>query len=369
MSVHGPAVGVAERARRAGRLPRLSGLQVALLVLGLVGLAEGLAFMGLHLAADHASEPLAITVMQMLVGWAFLGVGLFAWMRRPDNRVGAIMTGVGLTWFLHGLVESDVAAFATAGLLLQKISVPLAFSLLAFPTGRLGRRRERQVVAGAWVFAVPLTFLATVLGGNLEADGSVDNLLAVTGDDRVNDAASALLAACGVALAVWMVVVIALRWRDSTIPERRELLPIVSTGGASAALFGVMVLTQATDAPRWLVNAVSVLALLALAGLPFGFLLGLARARVLAGRAVSRLVEGLGAQAGPDGLRALLADALRDPSVEVAYWVPEAGGYVDVEGRVVDLPARGSGRSWTAVERDGAPVAAIVHDPALDRLG
>jgi signal transduction histidine kinase len=32
----------------------------------------------------------------------------------------------------------------------------------------------------------------------------------------------------------------------------------------------------------------------------------------------------------------------------------------------VALPEPGSGRAWTAVERDGAPVAAIVHDAALD---
>jgi signal transduction histidine kinase len=30
------------------------------------------------------------------------------------------------------------------------------------------------------------------------------------------------------------------------------------------------------------------------------------------------------------------------------------------------MPAPGSGRTWTAVERDGRPVAAIIHDAALD---
>jgi signal transduction histidine kinase len=39
---------------------------------------------------------------------------------------------------------------------------------------------------------------------------------------------------------------------------------------------------------------------------------------------------------------------------------------VDERGRVLALPEPGSGRTWTAVERDGRRVAAIVHDAELD---
>jgi signal transduction histidine kinase len=39
---------------------------------------------------------------------------------------------------------------------------------------------------------------------------------------------------------------------------------------------------------------------------------------------------------------------------------------VDEVGRPVELPTPGSGRAWTAVERDGRRVAAIIHDAALD---
>jgi glucose-6-phosphate-specific signal transduction histidine kinase len=38
---------------------------------------------------------------------------------------------------------------------------------------------------------------------------------------------------------------------------------------------------------------------------------------------------------------------------------------VDAEGRVLALPAVGSGRSVTIVEREGQPVAVLVHDPAV----
>ncbi len=65
-------------------------------------------------------------------------------------------------------------------------------------------------------------------------------------------------------------------------------------------------------------------------------------------------------------VRELLAESLGDHSVAIAYWLPEREIFVDETGRRVDLPRRASGRTWTTVERDGRPVAAIVHDAALD---
>jgi signal transduction histidine kinase len=65
-------------------------------------------------------------------------------------------------------------------------------------------------------------------------------------------------------------------------------------------------------------------------------------------------------------VRELLAESLGDHSVAIAYWLPDREIFVDEIGRPVDLPHRASGRTWTTVERDGRPVAAIVHDAALD---
>jgi signal transduction histidine kinase len=70
------------------------------------------------------------------------------------------------------------------------------------------------------------------------------------------------------------------------------------------------------------------------------------------------------ATSGP--VRELLAESLGDRSVAIAYWLPDREAFVDEAGHRVELPEPGSGRTWTAVERDGRPVAAIVHDAALD---
>jgi signal transduction histidine kinase len=66
----------------------------------------------------------------------------------------------------------------------------------------------------------------------------------------------------------------------------------------------------------------------------------------------------------PVELRDALAQALRDPSLELAYWLPQFRSWVDLDGRPLDLPDE-SDRATTLIEQDGARVAALVHDPAL----
>jgi signal transduction histidine kinase len=80
--------------------------------------------------------------------------------------------------------------------------------------------------------------------------------------------------------------------------------------------------------------------------------------------AVADLVVELGeARAGT--LRGELSRALGDPSLEIGYWLPDQAVFVDGEGRALSVPAPGSGRSVTIVERDTQPVAVLVHDPAV----
>jgi signal transduction histidine kinase len=77
-----------------------------------------------------------------------------------------------------------------------------------------------------------------------------------------------------------------------------------------------------------------------------------------------RLLRSRMPEAGP--VRELLAERLGDRSLNIAYWLPEREIFVDDRGRPVKLPEPGSGRTWTAVDHEGARVAAIVHDAELD---
>jgi signal transduction histidine kinase len=60
-----------------------------------------------------------------------------------------------------------------------------------------------------------------------------------------------------------------------------------------------------------------------------------------------------------------LRTALRDPTLEVAYWVPGYETYADLDGRAIELRTSES-RATTLIDRDdGTHVAALVHDTSL----
>ena len=79
---------------------------------------------------------------------------------------------------------------------------------------------------------------------------------------------------------------------------------------------------------------------------------------------VADLMVKLRAQPGPEELRALLARALGDPSLKLAYWLPDRRVYVDAAGSAVELP---DDDRRVSVLRDDSdePLAALVYDPAL----
>jgi signal transduction histidine kinase len=60
-----------------------------------------------------------------------------------------------------------------------------------------------------------------------------------------------------------------------------------------------------------------------------------------------------------------LARTFRDDTLQVGYRIAGADEYVDAAGSPVELPAEGDRRVATAIEREGVPLAVIVHDRAL----
>jgi signal transduction histidine kinase len=102
----------------------------------------------------------------------------------------------------------------------------------------------------------------------------------------------------------------------------------------------------------------------ALAAVPVAVLVVFIQRRLAQG-AVAGLVIELGGRGAAVDLRGALSRALGDPSLALAYWYPAGSRYVDSGGRPVELPEAGTGRGSTVIERDGRPVAAVIHDPAL----
>jgi hypothetical protein len=103
--------------------------------------------------------------------------------------------------------------------------------------------------------------------------------------------------------------------------------------------------------------------------LPIVFVWGLLSARLARG-AVGDLVMELERPLLPGELRALLARTLGDPSLVVLYALEGQGRWVDADGKPGSLPGHDQGhqaRAVTVVERDARPLAALIHDPALDQ--
>jgi len=96
---------------------------------------------------------------------------------------------------------------------------------------------------------------------------------------------------------------------------------------------------------------------------PIGFMTGQIEART--GEATAgRLVSELGQVATPSELEQRLRSALRDPTLTVLHWSDSAGGYLDAAGQHAVLPDA-AGRVATLLERQGRPMAALVHDAAV----
>ena len=99
--------------------------------------------------------------------------------------------------------------------------------------------------------------------------------------------------------------------------------------------------------------------LVAFALVPVAFLAGVLRSR-LARVGVADLLVELG-RGTP--LRDALAHALRDPSLDLVYWLPDRKQLVLPDG--TEFHDDGSGRVRYDVERNGQLVGALVHDPSL----
>ena len=79
---------------------------------------------------------------------------------------------------------------------------------------------------------------------------------------------------------------------------------------------------------------------------------------------VADLVVELG-EGQSDVLREAFARALRDPTVRFGYWDPARSAFVDGSGADVGPPTAGDGRAITTIDRDGRPLAVLVHDAAV----
>ena len=341
----------------------LRGLRPALTAIGALAVLTGLAVVALTVTSGFQTLRGLVIAFALLGSWGFVAAGLFAWARRPDSRIGAIMVLTGFVWFIPWLTSADAPLiFSIAAVLNNLFAATLIHLLLTFPGGEMRTRLDRWVVWFSYAFTTLGTLpLYLLTDSQHDCHGCPHLVFQITDSHAVAVVGLPIVNVVGVATLAVVLAIVGRRWRAATPPQRRILGPVYLTGGLVLAMLSLSLTADLLSFQRGVGDTAFLVGATAFVLLPYLFLGGLVRSRVLRAGAVGELVSRLAETPEPGALREALAGALRDPSLSLAYWLPDERRYVDPQGRPVALPERGSGRTVSPVEHDGRRVAAIVH--------
>ena len=336
-------------------------------------LALGVALVGWIIGGEWVSIHQHIPenhLIDALGGLSFLVAGLVALDRRPGNAIGKLMIAYVIASYFGNWSNLNVAVVPAVGFIGSQLSGPiLAQMALSYPTGRLRTRFERFVIGTIYTAAIGVG-VVILLAFDPRAAGCTGCAWEPAPFPSRNAVLTAQLIQQRLLFVLLLLFLAAvwLRWRRATRAERRDLAPLWVAVGiyVVASLLGSFASPNPLADPFayliWELQSVLQISL------PFVFLWGLLSTR-LARSAVGDLVMELDRPLPPGELRASLARTLGDPSLQVLYAREGQDDWVDADGRPAPLPEPGGGRqarTVTVVERDGQPLAALIHDPALD---
>jgi signal transduction histidine kinase len=301
-------------------------------------------------------------------------VGLYWERRRPGGRFGRMLIGLGVLAIPLSLEATRSPWPHLVGVVAE---APLLFAtfvvVLAFPAGRLGRL-ERGILAVllvsyvAWYLPYFL-FAPVVSGGPLSVCGRAcpPNPLQVASHPVFLRRFSDVYSAIGVAVSIAVAAIVLGGLGRARPPRRRALLIGSLLAALLLVVFAIYVATNmsvplATSAlgppVRWLLPALR-------AALPLGYLIALVDAELYAGRLVADIVDrALHSSLLQDVTRTLPA-AIGDPELTFGFWVP-GRGWVRTDGEPFAEPSDESGRVMTTIDREGRPLAAVVHRAQLE---
>jgi signal transduction histidine kinase len=297
----------------------------------------------------------------LLVWWVtlpYIFAGIVAWRRRPDSFFGPLMIIAGFVTQLSILQWTSQPLLNTVGQLCDLLVAAVWLHLfLAYPSGRLAGRPELAVVIISYIAAVGLQIVILLLGGfnDLHLLAVVKREAAAETVQNVQLLTLSALSLVGVALLWW-------RWRSLPRWQRRRPAQIVINCFSLTLVMLAALLTAGTfQLPGFEIIRLATFTAAGLA--PLAFLAGLLDAR-LAKAGVGELLIQLGTDPAPD-LQELLAQALRDPTLSLIYWLPQYDSWADQDGSPATLPEPDSRRRAAIVKQDGEQIAALVYDATL----
>ena len=281
--------------------------------------------------------------------------------RDPYGRFWKLVFAYVASAQVYVLTFTDIPLLWTIAGLLENVAIGvLVHLLMAFPSGHLRDRFDRAVIVAiyAYIIVVGVLDLATRVPHPLDLLAPVSPATGLV---------PILRAALWIAPILALIAEIAMwrHWRDASPAARRGLLPIV----VALTLFVTAVTVNVLARGQGIEPVTEFFAYggLVAAGfiVPVALTYGVIRTRLGRGRIAGLVVE-LGRGVPIGGLRDLLARALDDPSLELAFAAPSGDGFVDAEGHPIDLPGPADRRAVTPIERDGELLGLLVHDPAVD---
>jgi signal transduction histidine kinase len=342
----------------------------------LLGAVALLAAVGadLVLEAGTLERPEAFAALTAWTVVGLVGAGVLWRTQRPSNRLGAVLIIAGVCAAVQMLQgTADSAPFSVGVFFDLPLTLLVWYAILAFPSGRLDRLgRTVMAVAAAMLIATFVSWVLTSpeIEGGSPLSGCAgrcpENALMVVDGGRAADVLWDLLQAGRVVVSIAVAGLLIVRLARASAPRRRALAPVAVIAVAwivSLGAYGLSVNELGVDGHAELALAMCVVVARGL--LPLAFLLAPVLSRSFAGVALARMVERLGAGATVALRERVIAEALDDPRLRLAFWLPGAGGYVDRDGRPIAPPPAGSGLAWTPIGAREPPEAALVHDSAL----
>lgn len=307
-------------------------------------------------------------------GLALLAAGIVACVNEGERRLGPLAILLGGLWFApdwegwvgHPVVRS-VGSVASAFLLVVVLHL-----VLSAPRGRLQSRLAVIALAAGYGVTTLLAVGRAVLWDPFLDrycwSNCSDNVFLIHTNDRIAYDLHELLLGCTVAIGVLVLAVSGRRLLEASSVARRTLMPILvpaAFAGAAGAGYAAALLQSPFEDAR----ASEFLRLFLVRSFAFGALaVGIAWTATAARRAraaVARLAAELGESPPPGKLQEVLATAVGDPTLRVAYWLQTSRRFVGPDGKRLPEPAPGEGRLTTPIVRGGQQLAVLTHDAAL----
>ena len=371
------------RSRTRGLLPRIAGAvgiwqsprpwQIA--IAGSLPLLAALSIF-VSVTSPHLEHPGTVAIYKTYMTVASVLVGLLWWIRWPSNRIGPLLVLCGFLLCITSfkgianptVYNVGVAADAAFG-------IAHVYTILAFPSGHLRTVLDRWFMSFAAFGLLAIVSLLMLFSPTLDSPAALSECLPACPSNVFRIGFNPDLARTlrnvetyfVLTVAVGLAAIYCRRLWTATRPQRRMLLVVaVSTllliPAYSAFNFSARILNVDSNlvsaALEWAVVGTRVL-------FPLGFLIALLQAEVFAERALHRLLRDLANRPTLEEWRDMVADAVDDPSLRIAYRNRADESFREPDGTELLPPSLDAGKLWVPVESEGRPIAAIVADHVL----